>query len=115
MELGKPVGVIQNIGLTDATPFHFINSRTIKYAYLLPLVESKRHRLAGVRWFISLYIQIGYWYVEIEESDKSKTAFIVGYHGFYECNRMLFGLMNAPGVCQKRMKHTLADLTNVLV
>ena len=35
--------------------------------------------------------------------------------GFYECNRMPFGLTKAPAVFQIHMEHTLADLTNALV
>ena len=36
----------------------------------------------------------------MEESDKAKTAFSVGNFGFYEGNRMAFGLTNAPTTFQ---------------
>ena len=32
----------------------------------------------------------------MKEEDKHKTAFSVGSLGFFECNRMAFGLTNAP-------------------
>ena len=51
-----------------------------------------------------------YWQVEVEEADKEKTAFTVGPLGFYECNRMPFGLSNAPATFQRLMESCLGDM-----
>ena len=39
----------------------------------------------------------------LEEDDKMKTAFQDSNIGFFECNRMSFGLCNAPATFQRLM------------
>ena len=46
----------------------------------------------------------------MEEADKAKTAFSVGNLGFYECNRMAFGLTNAPATFQRLMERCMGDM-----
>ena len=46
----------------------------------------------------------------MKEADKAKTAFQVGSLGFYECNRMPFGLCNAPATFQRLMERFMGDL-----
>ena len=46
----------------------------------------------------------------VKEEDKEKTAFIVGNLGFYECNRMAFGLTNAPTTFQRLMERCIGEL-----
>ena len=46
----------------------------------------------------------------IKEADKHKTAFSVGPLGFFECNRMAFGLCNAPGSFQRLKERCMREL-----
>ena len=66
--------------------------------------------LNGAEWFTSLELMSGYWQVEIEEDCQSLTAFTVKPLGFYECERMPFGLINAPATFQHLMQSCLGNL-----
>ena len=66
--------------------------------------------LYGAKWFSNLDIKSAYWQVEVEEADKEKTAFTLGPLGFYECNRMPFGLSNAPATFQRLVESCLGDM-----
>ena len=46
----------------------------------------------------------------MEEADKAKTAFSVGNLGFYECNRMAFGLTNAPEIFRRLMERCMGEM-----
>ena len=90
--------------------FRRLNNRTIRNAHPLPRIEETLDALKGALWFSSLDLCCGYWQVEVDESDKPKTAFTVGPLGFYECNRMPFGLTNSPATFQALMERVIADL-----
>ena len=90
--------------------FRKLNSKTIKDAYAIPRVEDTLHLLAGAKYFTKLDLRSGYWQVELEESDKHKTAFQVGTLGFYEFHRMPFGLCNAPATFQRLMERCMGEL-----
>ena len=53
---------------------------------------------------------IPYWQVEVDEADKHKTAFTVGNMEFFECNRMGFGLANAPATFQRLIEHCMGEM-----
>ena len=90
--------------------FRKLNQRTINDAYAIPRIEDSLHLLAGSKFFTKLDLKAGYWQVELKEEDKAKTAFQVGNIGFYECNRMPFGLCNAPATFQRLMERAMGEL-----
>ena len=90
--------------------FRKLNSKTITDASAIPRVEDTLHLLAGAKYFTKLDLRSGYWQVEIKEEDKEKTAFQVGTMGFYEFNRMPFGLCNAPATFQRLMERCMGEI-----
>ena len=68
----------------------------MKDAYSLPQIDEMLDCLNGIVWFTSLDLKLEYWQVEVEEDCKALTAFTIRPLGFYGCDRMHFGLTNAP-------------------
>lgn len=86
-----------------------LNLQTIKDAYPLPNLEESFTALTGARWFSVLDLKSGYYQIEMNESDKSKTAFVT-LLGFWEFNRMPQGITNAPSTFQGLMERCMGDL-----
>lgn len=87
-----------------------LNAKTRKDCYMLPRFYDIIDTLYGVKFFSKLDIRSGYWQVELEERDKHKTAFSVGNLGFFECNRMSFGLTNAPATFQRLIEKCMGEM-----
>lgn len=97
-------------GLRFCIDFRKLNQRTRKDAYALPRMEDALDSLGGARLFSCLDLKCGYWHVPLAEHAKQYTAFTVGPLGFYECERMPFGLCNAPATFQRLMENCMGDL-----
>ncbi len=92
----SPIVVVRNKNnsVRLCIDFRKLNSQTIKDAYALPNLEEAFSVLTGSRWFSVLDLKSGYYQIEMEESDKQKTAFVCPL-GFWEFNRMPQGISNA--------------------
>ena len=87
-----------------------LNEKTVKDAYSLPRIEDTLDTLNGASVFSSLDLKSGYWQVELEEESKPLTAFTLGPLGFWECERLPFGAVNAPAGFQRLMETCLGEL-----
>ena len=98
---------------TDGTrfcvDFRKVNEVTKKDAQPLPRIDDTINTLHGAKWFSILDLASGYWKVEVEPSDKEKTAFTTPF-GLFQFCVMPFGLCNAPGTFQHLMERVLAGL-----
>lgn len=90
--------------------FRKLNSRTIRDAYPTARVDETIESLAGATYFSKFDLRSAYWQCGIREEDKHKTAFSVGPLGFYECNRLPFGLTNAVACFQRMIEKCMGEL-----
>lgn len=75
----------------------------------LPLIDDEIDQLRGHNYFTTLDLFSGYYQFEMDETSKSKTAFVT-VDGHYEFNRMPFGLTNAPSTFQRLINRALGPL-----
>jgi hypothetical protein len=87
-----------------------VNRKTIKYAHSLSRIEDTLDCLSGARFFTKLDLRSAYWQCAVKESYKPKTAFNLGPLGFYELNRLPFGLTNTCSTFQRLMEHCMGEL-----
>ena len=90
--------------------YRLLNSRTRKDNYCLPRVDEILDSLRGAKYFSRLDLKSGYHQISIKEEHKPYTAFTVGPLGFWEHNRLAFGLCNSPGTFQRVMEDCFSDL-----
>ena len=90
--------------------YRMLNSRTVKDSFALPRMEEIFDCLHGAKYFTTIDMKSGYYQVEMEEVHKERSAFTVGSIGFFEYNKMAFGLTNAPATYQRLMQECLGDM-----
>ncbi|UYV71403.1 hypothetical protein LAZ67_8003004, partial [Cordylochernes scorpioides] len=86
-----------------------LNKITKKDVYPLPRIDDTLDCLRGARFYSSMDLQSGYWQIDVEESDREKTAFITP-DGLYEFKVMPFGLCNAPATFERMIDNLLKGL-----
>lgn len=107
----SPIVVVKkkNGAIRLCVDYRKLNNQTIKDAYALPNIEEAFSALTGSKWFSVMDLKSGYYQVEVEESDKHKTAFVTPV-GFWEFNRMPQGVTNAPSTFQRVMEKCMGSL-----
>ena len=60
--------------------------------------------------FSCLDLKTRFWQIRIDRASRQYTAFTVGNLGFFECNRMPFGLCNVPATFQWLMQNCMGEL-----
>ncbi|UYV84587.1 hypothetical protein LAZ67_X002728, partial [Cordylochernes scorpioides] len=86
-----------------------LNKITKKDVYPLPRIDDTLDCLRGARFYSSMDLQSWYWQIDVEESDREKTAFITP-DGLYEFKVMPFGLCNAPATFERMIDNLLKGL-----
>jgi hypothetical protein len=79
---------------------------TVKNRFPMPLVDEILDELAGIQYFSSLDMTVGYHQIRMSEEDEHKTTFKT-HHGHYRFRVMPFGLTNAPTAFQCAMNSML--------
>ena len=86
-----------------------LNNLTKKDAYPLPRIEETFSLLSGSKWFTVLDLKSGYYQMEVEPSDRPKTAFTTPF-GTWQFWRMPQGLTNSPGTFQRAMEKVMQGI-----
>ena len=75
--------------------YNWLNKRTVKNRYPLPLLEELFDRLGNAKVFTKIDWRSGYWQMLVKLGDIPKTTFKTCW-GLYEFSVMPFGVTNAP-------------------
>ena len=87
-------------GLHFCINFQHLNTCTKKDSYPLPRIQEALESLVGASQFSCLDLKSRFWQIKMDEALKQYTTFTVGNLGFFECNRMPFGLCNTLATFQ---------------
>ena len=97
-------------GLHFCIDFQCLNARTKKDSYPLPRIQEVLESLVGASHFSCQDLKSRFWQIKIDEALKQYTTFTVGNLGFFKCDRMPFGLCNAPATFQWLMQNCMGEL-----
>ena len=100
-------------GLQFCIDFRCLNAHTKKDSYPLSQIQEALESLVGTGHFSCLDLKSGFWQIRMDEASKQYTAFTVGNLGFFECDRMPFGLCNMPATFQWLMQNCMGKLNFV--
>ena len=91
------------------TDLRVLNDKTVRDCYALPRFDDILPYLNGNKYFTKMDIRSGYYNIEIEETDKEKTAFSTPF-GLYEYNRMVQGAKTSASTFQRCMENILRPM-----
>ncbi|UYV62954.1 hypothetical protein LAZ67_2002611 [Cordylochernes scorpioides] len=86
-----------------------LNKITRKDVYPLPRIDETLDSLRGASIFSTMDLKSGYWQIEVDETDREKTAFVTP-DGIFEFKVMPFGLCNTPATFELIMDNLLRGL-----
>ena len=90
--------------------FQHLNAHTKKDSYPLPQIQEALESLVGTGHFSCLDLKSRFWQIKMDEASKQYTTVTVGNLGFFECNRMPFGLCNMLATFQQLMHNCMGEL-----
>ena len=96
-------------GLRFCINFWKLNTRTRKDTFPLPQIHNAIDALSGSKYYTTIDLLSGFWQTPMEESSKQYTTFTVGMLGFFQCERMPFGLCNTLATFQRLMTNCLRE------
>lgn len=99
----------KNGELRMVVDYRRLNNLTRKDAYPLPRIEETFTLLSGSKWFTVLDLKSGYYQLEVEPSDRPKTAFTTPF-GTWQFRRMPQGLTNSPATFQRTMERVMEGI-----
>jgi hypothetical protein len=97
--------------LCPCQDYQYLNDRTMKNVYPLPLISDLLDKLKDANIFMKLDIRWGYHNIRIKEGDKWKGAFKTN-KGLFELTVMFFRLCNSPATFQAMMNDIFRDMLN---
>ena len=95
-------------GLRFCIDYRWLNNKTVKNKYPLPLPKEMFDRLGGATVFSKIDLKLGYWQMPIRPRDIQKTAFKTRWR-LYEYLVMPFGVTNAPAKFMGMMNDLLGE------
>ena len=101
-------------GLRFCIDYYWLNKKTIRNQYPLPLPEEMMDRLGGAWVFSKMDFKSGYWQVPIHEEDIPMTIFRKRW-GLFEFLVMPYGVTNAPSQFMYLVQDILHRYLNVFV
>ena len=97
-------------GFRFCIDFWKLNAQTRKDAFSLPWIHKPIGALSGSKYYTTINLLSGFRQTPMEESSKQYTTFTVGTLGFFQCERIPFGLCNAPATFQWLLTNCLGEL-----
>ena len=108
----KKPDVNEQVKYRVCVDFCRLNEVTIGDAFPLPNIVDILDQLGRSKYYSTLDLAHGYHQITMDPSNRCKTAFSTD-RGYFEFERMPFGLKGAPGTFQRLMNKVLIEINGV--